>query len=132
MEKIFHITPSLEHVVGATRDVREFLANKKLSDKSLFALDLTIEEILTNIIKYSSSEKEITITALISNNDYELKFCYFGNYFDPTKQHEIDVNQPLEERKIGGLGLGMVKKFVKEMSYTHSDNFNTLTIKIDY
>jgi anti-sigma regulatory factor (Ser/Thr protein kinase) len=132
MVKTFHISPSLEQVVCAIHDIRAFLAKKQLSEKSLFALDLTTEEILTNIIKYSSFEKEITITVSILDNEYELEFHYFGDFFDPTSQKEIDVNQPLLERKIGGLGLGIVKKFAKGMNYTHSDNQNTLTIKIDF
>ena len=48
--------------------------------------------------------------------------------FDPTKAPEADVTLGAEERRIGGLGIFLVKKVMDETSYEYKDGSNRFTI----
>ena len=44
-------------------------------------------------------------------------------------KEDPDITLPAEARRIGGLGILMVKKSMDEMSYEYKDNQNILTLK---
>ena len=49
---------------------------------------------------------------------------------DRLKTEEPDVTLSAEERKIGGLGIFMVKKMTESMEYTYEDDKNILSLVI--
>ena len=52
-----------------------------------------------------------------------------GKPYDPTKAAEVDITETAEERKIGGLGIHMVKNMMDELEYAYEDGMNILTMK---
>ena len=48
--------------------------------------------------------------------------------FNPLLKPELDVDKPLEEREIGGLGIYMVKKIASSVDYETIDGQNVLTV----
>jgi len=92
---------------------------------------LVVEELFTNIIKYSTgSQKKITID--ISLNGLVLVLQLIdrnGQPFDPTRSAEYDNQQTLKERPIGKLGLHLVKKMTADITYQHQKGQTILTVK---
>jgi anti-sigma regulatory factor (Ser/Thr protein kinase) len=51
-----------------------------------------------------------------------------GRPFDPTVHAPPDTNAPLDQRKIGGLGIHFIRQTMDVMSYQRRDNHNVLTL----
>jgi anti-sigma regulatory factor (Ser/Thr protein kinase) len=92
---------------------------------------LVVEELFTNIIKYSTgSQKKITIDLSLNGSVLVLQLIdRNGQPFDPTRSTEYDNQQTLEERPIGKLGLHLVKKMTADITYEHQKGQTILTVK---
>ena len=51
-----------------------------------------------------------------------------GTPFDPLQKEDPDVTLPAQERRIGGLGIFMVKKSMDHMYYEYKDGKNHISI----
>jgi len=110
--------------------VAEFLAARGLPPSAALELDLVIEELFTNMVKYSPEggrEIEIqlersgpVITAVLRDFDVEP--------FDVTRAPEVDITRPLEERRSGGLGLHLVRQIAESLRYDYRDRTSTITV----
>ncbi len=100
------------------------------SDKR-FALEVCVEEIVTNVIKYgypTGTEGEITVRLALDPPRLLIEVEDEGVPFDPTATAPVDVNQDLADRPIGGLGIHMVKSMMAELHYSRNDSRNLLTM----
>ena len=93
---------------------------------------LAIEEAVVNVMKYAypqGTRGDVTIEAV--SNDVRLKFTIIdsGKPFDPTVLPEVDTTLPAKERRIGGLGIHIVRQFMDSINYERSGNLNILTIR---
>jgi len=98
-----------------------------------FAFRLAAEEICKNIIQHGfdgkkpgqmslSFEKDPQNAKLIIRDD--------GRYFHPDQAQAPDLEADWEERKIGGLGIHLVKELMDEISYQEMDGGgNQLTLE---
>lgn len=128
-EKI-ELTPNVESIVKAndffTETLEKWEINMKVTNKVMLALD----EIYSNIVYYSKS----TLANLIlikKEEGIEIIFEDNGLPYDPTLNKDPDVTLGAEERKIGGLGIYMVKKIADTVEYKY-DNKNILKVFIKY
>ncbi len=51
-----------------------------------------------------------------------------GRAFDPLARAAPDIEQPIEEREVGGLGIFLVKKLMTEVAYRRDGGKNILTM----
>ncbi len=91
-------------------------------DASLrYAIDFTIEELFTNIVKYSKvggSDVEIAIAKI--DDGVEVSLTDHGvDPFDVTQAPDVDVSRPIERRAPGGLGLHLVRRMVDSIDYQY-------------
>ncbi len=100
--------------------VQTFCERNQLSEDIVFVLDLSLEELITNIIKYGhedSAEHYIQVDISLHEDLLILEITDDGRPFDPTEIPEPDLDVPLEERRIGGLGIHLVRNYVDSMRY---------------
>ncbi|MDD3894887.1 MAG: ATP-binding protein [Syntrophomonadaceae bacterium] len=110
-----------------------FCEQNKVAANKLFAIQLIIEELVSNIIKYGSSARadEIISIELVSAADLiTLTIQDNSNAFNPLKSNEPDIALSAEERDPGGLGLFLVRKKVRSLSYEYKDGVNTVKAEI--
>jgi len=93
---------------------------------------LAVEEAVVNVMKYAypqGTRGDVTIEAV--SNDVRLKFTIIdsGKPFDPTVLPEVDTTLPAKERRIGGLGIHIVRQFMDSINYERSGNLNILAIR---
>ena len=110
--------------------VAGFFETKRIDESHSLAVNLIIEELFTNMIKYS---KESTRDISIEMNTREdgLVICltdFDVEPFDITQTKEVDINRPLEERTPGGLGIHLVKKMTDSISYEYKDRQSKITL----
>ena len=95
-------------------------------------IKVAIEEAVVNVMKYaypSGHRGDVTIEA--ASNDIRLKFTITdsGKPFDPTVQSEVDTSLSAKERKIGGLGIHIMRQNMDSINYERMDNLNVLTLR---
>lgn len=94
-------------------------------------IELVLEEVLTNIIKYAypTGEGDVEVQCALLNKD---KLCFvildWGNPFNPLKENNPDLSTDLFERRIGGLGIFLVRKMVDEVDYHYEEGKNILNL----
>jgi anti-sigma regulatory factor (Ser/Thr protein kinase) len=109
--------------------VVDFCQKHELQDDIAFAMDLCIEELVTNVIKYADAKNTIQIDLDLKEGQLILEIRDDGRPFDPTKLPEPDLNVPLEERRVGGLGIHLVRNYMNSMEYRREANQNITTLK---
>ena len=103
-----------------------------LSSKILFEISLSIEELFSNIVSYGYTDDALHwIKVAISHEDEMLiiRLEDDGMPFDPLKAEAPDCECPIEQRKIGNLGIHLTKKFMDDMVYERRGHRNILTVK---
>lgn len=98
-------------------------ASVKVANKAQIILD----EIYSNIVYYSKAANA-KITVVYDNDKLELIFEDDGLQYDPTNADEPDLTIPAAERKLGGLGILMVRKLAKELVYKYINGKNVLKV----
>ena len=104
-----------------------------LEPKIVFELNLVIEELITNIIFYAYEDKEEhEISVLFSKGDQSILITIYddGKPFNPLDTQEPDdLDKPLEDRTIGGLGIHFVKTLMDQVEYTRDQEQNVLSLE---
>lgn len=94
-------------------------------------LRLVAEEVVTNVAKYGyAPEAAAAMELLVSTGDdaVSLEFRDEGEPFDPLAQPRPDLEAPLEERPVGGLGLTLVRALVEDARYAREGGTNVLRL----
>ena len=96
-------------------------------------LDVAVEELYVNIANYAyapdTGEALVRIVCEERPAACEITFIDNGIPFDPLAKPDPDLELPIEERPIGGLGIYMVKNSMDGVYYERKDGQNILTIR---
>ena len=108
--------------------IEGFLGFMKADPQDSMQINVSAEEIFVNIAHYAYAPDEgdvkIKVETGSSPQRFTLVFEDSGSKFDPLAKEDPDVELPAERRKIGGLGIFMVKKSMDEVSYEYKDGHN--------
>ncbi|MCM8826663.1 MAG: ATP-binding protein [Candidatus Omnitrophica bacterium] len=100
-------------------------------NKKIYELELASEEVIVNIINYAypsgTGEMEITCAPLQDNKGIKVEVVDWGMSFNPLDRPLPNINAPIEEREIGGLGIYLLRKTMDDVSYRREDGKNILT-----
>ncbi len=99
--------------------------------KTQMQIDLAVDEVLANIAMYAYPEGSGTVMMRFCCTDRtaEIAFIDSGIPYNPLENPEPDVTLPAEKRKIGGLGIFLVRKMADEVLYRREDGKNVLTVR---
>ena len=100
-----------------------------MQQEHLEAIQLAVEEIFTNMVKYSAGRERILLE--LSRSDHEASASltdYDVDEYDIRSAPEVDVHAPLEARRPGGLGIHLVKKLMDRIDYRYHDRCGTTTV----
>jgi len=101
-------------------------------EESIFEIQTAVDEACTNIMKYAYEEGKgiINISCELRDNDFVITIRDKGKPFDPTSIALPDLEADWSERKIGGLGIYMMRKLMDEVSYSFdAEKGNTLIMR---
>ncbi len=91
---------------------------------------LAVEEAITNIINhgYKKTGGEIMVSFTISPDRIEVHIMDAAPRFDPLSVAEPDLDGDLENRRIGGLGIFLIRQLMDEVSYRYENGKNNLVL----
>jgi len=96
-----------------------------------YQLRLVSEEALINIINYAydKGSGELKIDCETVNNDtIFIEISDTGSAFDPLQKEDPDITLPIEKRRVGGLGIFIIKNIMDTVDYKRKNGKNILTL----
>ena len=94
-------------------------------------INVAVEEIFVNICDYAFEADAGDILFAMSANAEEAVFQFEdrGKPFNPLHVPEPDLDKPISERDIGGLGIHFVRQIMDELEYRYEAETNVLIMK---
>ncbi|HOX22638.1 MAG TPA: ATP-binding protein [Elusimicrobiales bacterium] len=131
----YSLKNSMEDLSGLDAPLDAWLENSGAGAAAAYALRLALEELLTNRIKYGfklEEEHRIEVAiARLEDGSFRLTITDDGDDFNPAAAPDPqELDSPVEQRGIGGLGLHMVKKLCSGLEHSRKDGVNTLTVTV--
>ena len=126
----------LEQLNEVIAFVEQELEKQDCSPKTVTQICIAVEEIFVNIAHYAymdtngDAKPDGTMELGIGFEDgmAKLRFADRGLPFDPLAKQDPDITLSAEDRKIGGLGIYMVKKSMDQVDYIYENGQNILTM----
>ena len=124
------VDATIENMNTVTAFVDDFLDQIACPMKSKIQINIVIDEIFGNICHYAYKDSVGAVTVRVeSGNTPKAVFLTFtdnGIPYNPLETEDPDITSSSEERKIGGLGIYLVKKNMDEMKYEYVNRQNRL------
>ena len=141
MGKTLYIEAKTLNLDKVTAFVEAELKEKGCTLKQIMQVRLVVEEIFVNIARYAyvqidpegrvipnSGTGPVEIFIDIDDSRILLTFIDEGKEYNPLKKEDPDIMLPPEDRRIGGLGIYMVKKIMDEVEYRYEGGKNILSV----
>ena len=122
----------ISEISSVVEKVEGFCEENLIHPKILNTINLALDEIITNIISYGytdGKEHIIDLTLLADDKNLTVKIEDDALAFNPLEQAEPDINKPLEDKQIGGLGIHLIRKLLDELEYNRIDGKNVFFMK---
>ena len=109
------------------------LEENAFTDQEMLCIEIALEEALVNIIHYAYQDQGGVVEITYNFYPYEqieIIIKDYGMAFNPLESgKKINRSAPLEERKIGGLGISFIQELMDKMEYLRDGKVNILTLK---
>jgi phosphoserine phosphatase len=109
--------------------IDDFLRAKSLDPNLREPVDFIVEELFTNMVKYNpGNQHDIALSLGCTPDVLTVRLIDFDvDPFDVTRARPVDIDKPLAERQIGGLGLHLVRQMASTLRYEFADRRSTIT-----
>lgn len=111
--------------------VTNFWNANDLKPDKLADILLSLEELVSNVIKYGYIDETLHIIKVNVNLDSSkiiLEVMDDGIEFNPFDHPEPNINKPLEQREVGGLGIHLIRNSMDSFEYSRLDGFNKVKL----
>jgi serine/threonine-protein kinase RsbW len=123
--KLENLEKLIESVSGCARELG-------FDQKRVSEIELAAEEALINIINYSYPERpgEIEINCKLDGCSFIIELIDAGIPFDVTSLPDPDITADIDDRKIGGLGVFLLKRVMDRVDYRRENDRNILSLTV--
>jgi serine/threonine-protein kinase RsbW len=112
--------------------VENFARRHDLPQIERSRLLLVLEELFTNVVKYGragdAAAKTIGVSLTLKAQELMIEFTDDGPPFDPLLAPSPDLDRPIADRPIGGLGLHILRSLVDQARYRREGDRNHLVL----
>jgi len=133
MDQSFEMTIESDStgIPAVSASLEEVMHAHGFSTDDILDTQLAVEEVITNIINhgYKNGCGEIIISCRINLYQAEVQIKDFAPRFDPLSLPEPELDDTIENRKIGGLGVFLIRQVMDEISYQYENGQNILVMK---
>lgn len=115
------ITPNIDNLY----QLNEFIHSIILKED--FQVDLIVEEVFVNIVKYSNADF-LQVNADYADKTLTMEFIDNGAEFNPLLKGDTKLPDTIDDAEIGGLGIHITKELSDKISYEYITGKNHLKI----
>ncbi|PJA98527.1 MAG: ATP-binding protein [Ignavibacteriales bacterium CG_4_9_14_3_um_filter_30_11] len=109
--------------------IRKFINSKASSfgftENEIEDIVISVDEACTNIIEHSYNSKpnfDLEISIILSKNKFIIKIVDYGESFEPDTLKDMDIELYHKQRRVGGLGVYLMKTLMDEVKYKSVKN----------
>lgn len=108
----------------------EFQLERELAFRALLCVDESIGNIVSHALA-SERENNIDIEASIEAKNFDIRIRDGGEAFNPLEASEVLLPTSVQDAKIGGLGIHLIRHYCDALSYARVNDKNCLTLSFD-
>ena len=117
------------------RELHAFLEAQGVSDRGLYRSELAFEELVVNVIRHGRGDLDtgahaIDVSVRMCDEDILLTVEDDGPPFNPLKVPDPPRPSTIEDARIGGLGLPLVRFAAKRIEYERTAGRNRVMMSI--
>lgn len=125
------IRNAMAELKGLNAELGPFLETHHVPYRAAYAIDLAIDELVSNVIRYAYVDDEthlIDLEIVIEGGQVILRIVDDGRPFDPRTGPALDLHA--EDREAGGLGLLLVLDMVDTLKYRRTEDNNHVEVRV--
>jgi serine/threonine-protein kinase RsbW len=126
------IANDLAELSRVANSIDEFCANLAIPASCTFKLNVALEELLTNTISYGYGDgkiHQIALSVVRQGDTLVTELSDDARPYDPLQAPPPDLDSTIEDRRIGGLGVHLVKTLMDEVTYAYEGGRNHVTLR---
>ena len=134
-------TGTIEDISAAAQWVNTIAADQKFPEQLVFALQICLEELLTNVVRHGGAKSsgdlsevpipplnvEISISTIAQRVSMTVEDN--GKPFDIVNAPAHRIDQPLDEVQPGGLGIQLIRNFASSIAYEQAGLGNRVIVE---
>ncbi len=122
------IRSDIAEIPEVTSWLEEVMEVSGFSEEAILDTQLAVEEAITNVIVHGYKEHggEVVITCHVNSDRVEVEIADTASRFDPLSIPEPDLDGGIEKRRIGGLGVFLIRQVMDRVSYRYENGKNIL------
>ncbi len=126
------LTNDISEIPRSAKAVEAFCARHDIAASVIFAINVSLEELLGNTMTYGYTDDlchQIAVEIWREDADLVIDIGDDGRPFDPTQAAPPDLSLSLAERPIGGLGIQLVREMMDHMEYRYDGQRNRVRLR---
>jgi serine/threonine-protein kinase RsbW len=131
MKRHTSVTADAAQLSTLTRFLQEFWSDADLAPAETASFELALEEIFMNVVMHGSpmgSMSRVEVSLALCDGCLTLMIEDDGPSFNPLSLAAPDVTASLEERRVGGLGVYLVRQMMDAVCYQRLGARNQLSM----
>ena len=132
MKSEFEITIEAEinRIPDVSARLEEAMQAGGFRDEDILDTQLAVEEAITNVIMHGYKQKGgvIRIAGDVTDGTIEIRIEDSAPPFNPLSIPEPDLDADISERRIGGLGIYLIRQVMTGLAYRHEAGKNILVM----
>ncbi|MGB8684909.1 MAG: ATP-binding protein [Candidatus Binatus sp.] len=108
--------------------VASFVRQQGIAADEAARILILLEELLTNLVKYGYPDRaepgQAEIVLALDGSRLQIEFIDDGCAFDPFAAPPPNLDEPVEDRQVGGLGLHILRSLTDEACYERRNEKN--------
>ncbi|MEM9618040.1 MAG: ATP-binding protein [Pseudomonadota bacterium] len=125
------VTNDIAEIACVTEFIEGYCAAQGAAPDVVFKFNLAVEEALVNTITYGYNDDACHVIELeiaVQDGALVLSISDDAVAFNPLEAPLPNVDAPLEDRNVGGLGVYLIRTTMDDVQYARKDNKNKLTL----
>jgi len=121
----------LENLGTLIQFVSECAKKQGIDSKKAVEIEISAEEVLVNIFNYAYQDMDGNVEIICKSDDknrFVIEIQDRGIPFNLLSLKEPETDLDIEERKVGGLGILIVKKLMDDIQYSNEEGKNVVTL----
>ncbi len=123
------LTSALENSETVCQFVRSYAARHMADADTVTKLLVAVEEVFVNICRHAYGRGRGPVIVIVSwEPEFQVVLMDKGKPFNPLLQNAPNLALPAGRRRAGGLGIWMVREYMRKVIYEHNGEYNILAL----
>lgn len=122
----------LREIERLNRLIRQFGDLHEVPSRVLYAVNLALDEVVTNVVRHGfedAKDQEVVACIVAKPAEVTTEVSDSGREFDPLAVPPPNLDAPLSERTLGGLGIHLIRSLMDVVEYRRENGKNVLTMR---